>query len=77
MILPKEKGTGMVSHGQPSQKRKRRTVNDENDNSQARSQKENNGIGVVFADVTNIPHVKSMSILLLSFNVPAILTMNR
>uniref|UniRef100_A0A0D3D401 Helitron helicase-like domain-containing protein n=1 Tax=Brassica oleracea var. oleracea TaxID=109376 RepID=A0A0D3D401_BRAOL len=59
MILPKENGTGIVSHGQPSQKRKHRTVNDENGNSQARSQKANNRIVVVLEDVTNISHVKN------------------
>ncbi|KAF3485230.1 hypothetical protein F2Q69_00052795 [Brassica cretica] len=59
MILPKENDTGIVSHGQPSQKRKHRTVNDENGNSQARSQKANNRIVVVLEDIRNISHVKN------------------
>ncbi|CAG7871195.1 unnamed protein product [Brassica rapa] len=48
----------MFSHGHSSQKRKRKPSNDENDNSQARSQKTNSSLGVVFEDVTNIPRIQ-------------------
>ncbi|CAN6860719.1 unnamed protein product [Brassica oleracea] len=48
----------MFSHGHSSQKRKRKPANDENDNSQARSQKTNSSLGVVFEDVTNISRIQ-------------------
>ncbi|CAF1753665.1 unnamed protein product [Brassica napus] len=48
----------MFSHDHSSQKRKRKPANDENDNSQARSQKTNSSLGVVFEDVTNISRIQ-------------------
>ncbi|CAN6868809.1 unnamed protein product [Brassica oleracea] len=48
----------MFSHGHSSQKRKRKPAYDENDNSQAKSQKTNSSLGVVFEDVTNISRIQ-------------------
>lgn len=59
----------VLSHDQPSQKRKQRPVNDENDNHQAQTQKSNSRRGVVLEDVTNIPHLKSNWFFLLCFFV--------
>ncbi|KAF3512415.1 hypothetical protein F2Q69_00006162 [Brassica cretica] len=55
----------MFSHRDSSQKRKRKPANDENDNSQARSQKTNSSLGVVFEDVTNIPRIQATSLRML------------
>ncbi|WZZ88991.1 hypothetical protein YC2023_117570 [Brassica napus] len=54
----------MFSHDHSSQKRKRKPANDENDNSQARSQKTNSSLGVVFEDVTNISRIQGNCTLL-------------
>lgn len=59
MKNPEKDDTGTLSHGQPSQKRKRMPANDENHNSAMRRLQTNSKERVVFEDVTNIPSPKS------------------
>lgn len=61
MKYPKKDKTGVFFNVQPSQKRKRKSTNDENDDCHARSQKLTSSKGVVFEEVTDIPHISHVT----------------